>query len=43
MSADLTGNKDEERSKTQGTNDFKDGWKIFCKLDLDKRDAIGRK
>lgn len=43
MSADMTGNKDEERSKTQGTNDFKDGWKIFCKLYLDNREAIGRK
>lgn len=43
MSADQIGNKAEEWSKTQGINDFKDGWKMFCKLDLDKRDAIGGK
>ena len=43
MSADLIRNKDEEQSKIQSTNDFKDGWKMFCNLDLDKRDAIGRK
>ena len=43
MSADLIRNKDEEQSKIQSTNDSKDGWKMFCNLDLDKRDAIGRK